>query len=491
MNIIKKRLVVCAVLLGIPFFMHGQEVSDEVESGRGFLYNEYTGPVVEEGPAEEKARPVPAWAGWTKSDSATLRSAKRESRRYFEIGILNLNLNVTGFDTANLLNGSIFNFDSLDSAKAAGFSANLGLFTNPIYFKVSVKNAFHLDFFTGADINVNFDLPQKTISTLSDIENIANTPAIDFDPFGDIPTQFTEYKVKLEKYMQQLQAIDAGMSANASMFAEMGLGVSKNLLGDRLYVRAAPSLFFTLLYMKQNAVSLKGYSSGNKYGLKGDGSMKLYSAWDLDKDFNPFTSPGVDLTLEACYALLPILDTGISISHIPVIPSTLNHGKSIDASDITIDVSVPDTEDEFKDFFLDPGNAININIPDTEELLKDSEDENKKVMRPTRFDFYALLKPFKSPIFVVRPNVGFTVNSTVAPALFNWGLDLCFNAPVIFSIFAGTGLTESIWAQRIGIMLDFRVFEVDIGSALTGKTFTDCFSDQNGLSLGINFKLGF
>ena len=156
-----------------------------------------------------------------------------------------------------------------------------------------------------------------------------------------------------------------------------------------------------------------------------------------------------------------------------------------------MNVKVPSGPEDLAELIQNPNSVVNINIPATEDLMKDSDDENKQVLRPTRFDLYALLKPFKSPILVVRPDAGLTINSSVAPMLLNWALDVQFNAPVIFSIFAGSGLTENVWMQRAGIILDFRAFEVDIAAALTGKTFVDCFSDQRGLSLGIGFKLGF
>jgi hypothetical protein len=440
----KKILLISAVFLTIPFFTHSQDGA-----------------------------------------SATLHTGKRESRRYFEFGILNINFALLGLDVGRMLKGELFDFTGFNPAKINDFSVDIGIFTNPVYFKVFVKDAFYLDFFTSADFNVNFDLPSKTIDTLMNLIDMVNTP-----PPG-AENDIDKYKEYLNNYMKRLKTIDSGMGASASMFAEMGLGVSKTFFNNRLYIRTAPSLFFTLLYMEQSTANLKSYSNNNEYGLQGDGVMKLYSAWDLGMDVNPFASPGVDLTLEACYALLPVLDTGISVSHIPIIPSTLNHSKSIDVSGVTMNVKVPSRPEDIAELIQNPNSVISINILDPEYLMKNSDDENKMVMRPTRFDLYVLVKPFKSPLLIVRPDAGLTVNSVIAPVLFNWALDVQFNAPAIFSVFAGTGLTENVWMQRAGIMLDFHAFEIDIAAALTGKTFVDCFSDQKGLSLGIGFKLGF
>ena len=310
--------------------MYGQD-NDYNNSGgieRNSLYNEYISADEEAGAVEDDhgvpeddhdvpeddhdAQAQPDKAG------ATLRTSKRESRRHFEFGILNINLALLGLDVGNMVKGEFFDFSGFDPAKINDFSADVSIFTNPVYFKVSVKDSFELDFFTAADFRVNFDLPSKTIDTLTGLMDMANTPPPGFDLSNGIPTEedLNKYKEQLKNYMETLQDIDAGMSANAGMFAEMGLGVSKTFLNDRLYVRAAPSLFFTLMYMEQSTANLKSNSKENEYGLQGDGVIKLYSAWDLDRDVNPFASPGVDLTLEACYALLPVLDAGISASHI-------------------------------------------------------------------------------------------------------------------------------------------------------------------------------
>jgi hypothetical protein len=214
--------------------------------------------------------------------------------------------------------------------------------------------------------------------------------------------------------------------------------------------------------------------------------MKLYSAWDLDEDVNPFASPGVDLTLEARYALWSVLDIGLSVSHIPIVPSTLSHSTTIEAEKISMTV-----DGDLEKIINDPNSAVDFNIPDTDSLLKNSESESEKVIRPVRFDFYALYKPFKSPVLILWPNIGATVNSAAGASLFNWGITVEYNAPIIFSAYIGTGLTEGLWANRLGIALDFRVFEVDLGAALAGADFVGSFSPKNGIMAAVGFKFGF
>jgi hypothetical protein len=429
-------------------------------------------------------------AAFLKGEGAALSTGQRASRRYFEIGLLDLNLSLAGLDMTKFFTGDILNFGNLDVEQISGFTGDIRLFTNPLYVKIPIKNVFTLDFFTGAQMNVYLNLPKKTIDSLNDIMDIANAERPDIpsmsDP-SDIEAAIKAYQTKLENYVGKLAGIDAGMTAGAGVFIELGAGGSKTFFNDRLWIRAAPSMFFTLLHMKNNDISLKGYSdqTNNKYGLSGSGSMKLYSAWDLDDDVNPFASPGFDLTLEARYALWSVLDLGLNVSHIPIAPSKLTHSKSINAEDISMTVDASPEK-----IMSDPESAIDFNIPELDSLLEDSESENEKVRRPVRFDFYMMYKPFKSPILVVRPNIGATINSAAGAGLLNWGINIEFNAPVIFSASIGTGLTEGLWANRVGISLDFRVFEVDLAAALAGADFAGSFSPKNGMIAAIGFKVG-
>jgi hypothetical protein len=427
-------------------------------------------------------------AAFFRGEGAALSSGKRDSRRYFEIGLLDLNLGLGGIGIDKFFDGDFFDFDSLDMERASGFTGDIRLFTNPVYFKVSVKDVFVLDFFTGAEMNVYVNLPKNTIETLDGIMKKANEPPPTYT--GGTPTQeqITEYQKQLAAYIDGLAGADATMTAGAGAFIELGIGGSKTVLNDRLWIRAAPALFFTLLHMKNNNVKLTGYKNdaAKKYGLQGSGSMKLYSAWDLDNEANPFASPGVDLTLEASYALWSVLDAGITVSHIPIIPSTLTHSKSLDASKITMTV-----DGDLEKIINSPDSAADFNVPDLYSIFEDSNDESERVIRPVRFDFYTLYKPFKSPVLIVKPNIGATLNTAVGDAMLNWGINIRYNAPVIFSIFIGTGLIEGMWTNSAGMSLDFRVFEVDLGAALAASDFAGSFSPKNGLMAAIGFKIGF
>jgi hypothetical protein len=468
---VKKLILAHLIYVCIPFFVYGHGGAQNQE--------EYA----------ESSETTSKLSNFLMGEEAALSTGKRETRRYFELGLLDLNLGLTGMDMEGLFKGSLFDFGGIDTRKMNSFTADVALFGRPLYLKFSLKNAFALDFFTAVESKISVSVPEKTIDALAGLVDKVNNPPAGLDPSGSsFKDALDLYEAMLREYTDSLTGMDAKLSAGAGVFMEIGVGGSKTILEDRLWIRAAPSMFFTLLYMQKSEISLKGYSdpNNNRYGLAGDGRIKMYSAWDLDNDINPFASPGVDITLEARYALWSVLDAGLSISHIPIVPSTLTHSKSLNADKITMTVDADPEK-----IINDPANVIDFNVPDLGEMYEESGNENKQVMRPVRFDFYTLYKPFKSPVFIVKPNIGATVNGIVEDNMFNWGLELQFNAPLIFSAFIGTGLTEGIWANRAGIALDFRAFEVDIGAAVTAPTFEESFSFKKGLAVAVGFKFGF
>jgi hypothetical protein len=435
MGITMKKLLTISILFCLAFLVYGQDEGVSGESGGIRL------------------------PSWMTEEGADLSTGRRESRGLFELGLFDATFSGV-LDGVDLLGGLGFDPSKLDT-----LNLELDILAKPMYVRVPIRDVFVLDIFTGADIDVNVNLSDRVISALTQIESLTN---------ADNPEA-------VKAYVTALSGISGGMSAGASAFTEFGVGASKTLLNERLWVRAAPSLYFTLLYMKQSSILMKGYSNNNtEFGLQASGAIDLYSAWDLkDGEVNPFASPGLDLTLEACYALWPVMDVGLLISHIPIIPSTLTHRMTVDVDELSMFFDIND-----------PKSVLTFKAPDLDKMITSGDSDNRIVMRPSRFDIYGLIKPFRSPTLIVRPNIGATVNTAFADATFNWGLTVQYNAERIISAFIGTGLTENIWAQRLGAAFDFRVFELNLSIALAGASFAESWMAK-GLLVGVGLKFGF
>jgi hypothetical protein len=425
------------------------------------------------------------------------------------------------------------------SAIKKGLQVDLDIFAHPVYVKFPVGKLFELDIFTGAEARVNAGIPEKTIGTVNNIMGIAdnvqkmvdeldleNFDYTDIEKVSVLPGKIDNLFTRLDSDINAIDSPDS-IEVSASAFMEAGIGGSKTLLNDRLWIRAAPSVFFTLLYVEQGKAGMKGYADKlGGYDLMLNSNLYVYSAWNIDPEANAavdlFASPGVDITLEAAYALFPMLDIGVSVSHIPIAPSTLKYKTYVDVDEdpITAPASMktlrsltqeaPDVPaspldyervNEWRSYIENMETKIseitNEGIDtsgfdvNTDEMLKYGEPASYKVRRPTRFDVYGIFKPFRTPILVLRPNVGATVHTVFNgdDPLFNWGLSIQFNAPKVFSASIGTGVTEGVFANRLGLAFDLRAFELDLGAGLTGTTYKESFSG-NGLAAMVGIKLG-
>jgi hypothetical protein len=276
-------------------------------------------------------------------------------------------------------------------------------------------------------------------------------------------------------------------------------------------------MFFTLMYMKREAAKLTGNAAASgsapadgRYGLKSTSKINMYSAWDfVNGPTNPFASPGMDITLDACFAFLPVLDIGTAFSHIPLVPSIMRYKTSIDLSGMsfyTPDIRTMEelanrnigNDSDARTLIRDAKYAISglgkpkMNIPGNFDEMFDADgNASEQVMRPTRFDVYALIKPFRTPLLVLRPNLGGTFNTIFADGvMFNWGLSVQYNAPRFFSASVGTSLTDGVWSNQLGIALDFRYFELDFGAAFNGISLTESWVGH-GLAAFAGIKFGY
>jgi hypothetical protein len=237
---------------------------------------------------------------------------------------------------------------------------------------------------------------------------------------------------------------------------------------------------------KTGSASSTGNSSkNNSTGSKKKESEFSLKASDIMKSFNAW---GLDLSVEAEYALNSRWDLGGSIASIPLRPSTLRYGIEyhIDTNMDFFGKNGPfgnsdedEDEGEDEDFFeIDPPEA--------------RDDLAFRAFRPLRFDFYANYRPLDTQRIVLRPNIGFSALTVYGydKACFNAGLEARLNLKQVFSVSLGTGYREKIWRHDLNLMLNLRVFELDLGISLQSPDFVGSFRMQGvGASLGL--RLGY
>jgi hypothetical protein len=212
----------------------------------------------------------------------------------------------------------------------------------------------------------------------------------------------------------------------------------------------------------------------------GGDEVKVYTPFDIE---NPdvgsiFSFAGVDITLSARFALFSWLNLGAVANHVPIMPAKGDYF--------------------LKSYALDVGAGVgalpNPELDITGEGMTDrSGFENLSIMRPLTFDVYAewQILEMKFLAFTVKPNLGFTAMAVSEGSFaFNWGVEAQLQLLRIFYIHVGTGLQDSLWRQRAGISLNFRVIELSLEGTLQSQDFLKSFQAQ-GLGLNVGFRMGF
>jgi hypothetical protein len=294
------------------------------------------------------------------------------------------------------------------------------------------------------------------------------------------------------------------MSAGGSSFVNAGLR-TRFQFGD-LSLTISPAAYVPIIYASSPRLSFHLDTSS---GTKADISMAadVYTPLSLDKMvglldagapensasfsendiWHILESWGLDLSLDAEYALNPKWDLGGSVASIPLYPATLRHGVSY-RFDYTLDIlGGKSIIDLIKD------GELEIDMPDMPGPVI-SGDLAFRAFRPLRFDFYVQYKPASSRLVVFKPNIGFSALTVygydAAGMCFNAGLEAQLNLKRIFSLSLSSGYRERIWRQGAAIMLNLRVFQLDVGVSLQSQDFVESFK-LKGLRAAAGLRFGF
>jgi hypothetical protein len=274
--------------------------------------------------------------------------------------------------------------------------------------------------------------------------------------------------------------LEGDFTVYGSLFLDAALDVHARF--GKLRVGLIPALYVPLLYIPQSTISYALHAE-DQLSAQATGEIAIYSPFSLEQ-FQDGAYPtanallegaGVDISLQGEYALLPMLDLGGTLSHVPLSGSVLHNQMRLSS-----------------DFKIDGGNLLqdqNLEIPEftlQEEYL---DDVSYKVFRPLRFDVYALYRPVD--FFTLRPNIGFThiLGGGISP-LVNVGFEVRLNVLRIFFLHLGTGYEEAFWRHRLGFALNLRVLEVDLEAGLKSPDFEKSFNMQ-GASVNLGIRVGF
>jgi len=373
--------------------------------------------------------------------------------RSFEIGLLNIDFNfANSFLTIKdvLQEVIIIDLDKLSD----GFKINFGLNVVPLYIKINSKKGWGVGLSAGVSAFGVINLSGNMLSLSEAIKDNSDVGGAAFSSF----TLNTFYDVK------------------------------------KLKIKFNPSLYTTLLYvappgsMTSSVIYTLDYSNGTVMNI--DYASRVYVGYSLEDKFSITSNPGLDFSIGMEYPLtkeigltdiLPILDfdVALDIINISFIPSTLTdyiQVKGRIGKDTPIKLINKDDDDD-SDFFSSDG------MVDGNRVVK--------VSRPFRMLARADWRPlFGSKFLTVSPVIGFCYSEFYyKPFSFEGGLNACLNLGNFFLLKAGLNYIDRMFVNNLGVVLNSKLFEVDIGLDLRSQEISQLWKGS-GFGISFGFKFG-
>jgi hypothetical protein len=367
------------------------------------------------------------------------------SRKYFELGI---DAGI-GFDNGLIRSNDVFRKNIiLDLDILGGRIGENGLNINAdlhagFFINFRMQEKWGLGFYEGIEGNIYGNLPQSFFTLISE---------------GNINSHNLSGNINASGGIYAATALSGFMR-----FGKWRFGVS-------------PAMYTPLLYIPRNSEITYYLNTEEGIKLNAEGEIKAYTI-DIDS-FGPadyFKSGGFDLSVDAEYALLPSLNLGAGLSHIPLMAGVSRHLERY----------------TLKEFYVDIALNKGLDLP---RLNYESVSEacEKKIYRPLRFDAYALYRPlsFNRDLLIVRPNIGFTDDLNDKTVFFNAGIEVQSHLlrNMLFVALA-TGYTENIWRHRLNFAVNFRAFELDLGAALRAQNFKHSLQ-MSGVEVNVGLRFG-
>jgi hypothetical protein len=288
------------------------------------------------------------------------------------------------------------------------------------------------------------------------------------------------------------EAVKENSDIGGALFASTTINAFFNV--QKFKVKVNPSLFYSLFYITSSPKSSSGleytldYTNGTVLCV--DYDIRIYSGIPLDGESSELTSkPGLDFTIGVEYPLakeiglsnkVPFLDFDVSLNfiNVPFIPSQMTDYTQIKGR---IGSDKPIT------FFGDDGFDFS-SFNSTDE----SETGNHEigVNRPFKMLVSADWRPLPGgKLLTVTPVIGFCHNALYYdPVSLEIGINAGLNMANFFLVKAGLNYTDRMFVNSLGIGLNVRAFEFDIGADLRSQNAAQSWSGAGfGVSVGLKF----
>jgi hypothetical protein len=287
------------------------------------------------------------------------------------------------------------------------------------------------------------------------------------------------------------------LGLGGAVFFETGFWASAKIRRIKFTVR--PAYFLPLAYLSNPRVHYNlAVKDNGSIAVSGEYSIDMYTALSPESvdvlensggigDFGALADTvniadmlgkgGADLVLRAETPVSHNLLIGVTLGHIPLAPARLSDRYSLSGG-FEINKTIEDILNN--DF----------DIPEIERTSEYGSDE-KAVFRPFKIGVDAVYRPFNIRLVTLRPEMALVFNSIYdTPVYLDFGINAELNLADIFTISAGTHFEDLVWKERVGLTLNFRVFELVVGVTTQSQQFLRSFQGA-GFGLDAGVRIGF
>ncbi|MDR0539912.1 MAG: hypothetical protein LBG74_05345 [Spirochaetaceae bacterium] len=413
------------------------------------------------GPGEEPA-PAVSLAASADADAAEEHESKpKKSKRprkplhykYFEVGFDA----EAGFSNSYLVAADLFKktieIDLNSFAENnSGFSLYAGALVKP-FFNVYINNNWGFGIRGGVDFDINGNVPQSFMELISRGNRLHHR-------------------------------VDGDVSVSGGVFASGELTVWGKIKGIKGGI--SPAFYIPVAYIPKSmityeidshtgiAVSAEAYA--NVYTpISIENGMNELNELNMDTINSIIAQGGVDISLFAEYPFLKNLDAGIQLTRIPLAPARLTNRMLVDDVVITVDgKNLIDVIDQDIDVTFNPK----------------YETGSYPVLRPFRFDLYAVWRPFTSSIISLRPHLGLSFITADKVPHINGGLRGEVNLARILMLRLALGHDETVWKHSLNLELNLRILDFYAEARFISQDFINSFRG-GGLGAAAGIKIGF
>lgn len=284
-------------------------------------------------------------------------------------------------------------------------------------------------------------------------------------------------------------SISGTLGTDVSVYAEAGVELKSFI--KKLGISFTPTVFIPVAYVPRvDATATVTTGADGTIHASGSADVAVYSVVPLNNpaftDFGSYMADaGLDFTVAAEYAVLPSLDVGLELAHIPAVEAGMRNKMTVSArADYTVYPVLSSTLDK-TDYYT---GSYKVGDPVYETL-----DSPFKISRPMELTASAVWRPF-GEWFDVNGSAGYVFGenkhfSFTAGAGFHL-VKMCKLGGHLLDFSLTTGYENRIWTQQAELGLNLRVLELVFTVSSRAPEFLASFTGT-GLGAGVGVRIGF